>query len=326
MQNLDLTDVRSIIQSLKDGIKEYREAGKFKEMLDNMVKFYQYSFNNQMLILAQKPDATYCGSLKFWNSLGRYVEKEALKEGGIKILCPVPYEEEYEKKDAEGKVILDKDGNPELQKVKCIRFKVGRTFDISQTYGKELKLGGNELVGEGLDIANFLEQMKEIAEVNDIRIEPMTFSSAKGYFDTKKREIVVKEGMSDLHTTKTVVHESAHSLVFKDKELEESLTREEHEIVAESVAYVVCKRFGLDTSEYSFNYVNGWASEDDAKIEKCVDFIASTSKTLIERMEDKLGLKKDLDIKKDLHNEKASEIKKTKAQTKKKSYQKGLKK
>ena len=154
----------------------------------------------------------------------------------------------------------------------------------------------------------------------------MTFSSAKGYFDTKKREIVVKEGMSDLHTTKTVVHESAHSLVFKDKELEESLTREEHEIVAESVAYVVCKRFGLDTSEYSFNYVNGWASEDDAKIEKCVDFIASTSKTLIERMEDKLGLKKDLDIKKDLHNEKASEIKKTKAQTKKKSYQKGLKK
>ena len=42
-------------------------------------------------------------------------------------------------------------------------------------------------------------------------------------------------------------------------------------------------------------------------------------------MEDKLGLKKDLDIKKDLHNEKASEIKKTKAQTKKNSYQKGLK-
>ena len=75
MSNLDLTDVRSIIQSLKDGIKEYRDAGKFKEMLDNMVKFYQYSFNNQMLILAQKPDATYCGSLKFWNGLGRYVEK-----------------------------------------------------------------------------------------------------------------------------------------------------------------------------------------------------------------------------------------------------------
>ena len=180
MPNLDLTDVRSIIQSLKDGIKEYRDAGKFKEMLDNMVKFYQYSFNNQMLILAQKPDATYCGSLKFWNGLGRYVEKEALREGGIKILCPVPYEEEYEKKDAEGKTILDKDGNPEVQKVKGIRFKVGRTFDISQTYGKELKLGSNELVGEGLDIANFLEQMKEIAEVNDIRIENIPFSTTPG--------------------------------------------------------------------------------------------------------------------------------------------------
>lgn len=323
MSNLDFADVKSIIQSLKDGIKQYRNEGKFKEMLDNMVKFYQYSFNNQILILSQKPEATYCGSMKFWNSLGRYVSKG---EHGIKILCPNPRITTYELKDKDGNVILDEEGKPKTKSVQTITFSVGNTFDISQTYGKELKLNGNELVGEGLNIANFLEQMKEIAEVNDVRIDKIPFSKAKGYFVPETREIVVREGMSDLHTTKTVVHESAHALVFKNKELVETLSKEEHEIVAESVAYVVCKRFGLDTSDYSFSYVNGWAREDDSKIEKCVDFISNTSKTLIERMEDKLGLKKDLDIKKDIHNEKASELKNIKMQTKQKSYRKELKK
>ena len=32
------------------------------------------------------------------------------------------------------------------------------------------------------------------------------------------------------------------------------------EVEAESVAYVVCNHFGLDTSDYSFSYIASWSS------------------------------------------------------------------
>ncbi len=31
---------------------------------------------------------------------------------------------------------------------------------------------------------------------------------------------------------------------------------------AESVAYTVCQHYGLDTSDYSFNYIATWSSGD----------------------------------------------------------------
>ena len=318
MTDLNLTDVKTIIQSLKDGIKEYRNSDKYKEMLDTMAKFYHYSYGNSLLISAQKPDATYCGSMKFWNSLGRYISKG---EHGIKILCPNPRIDTYEVKDKDGNPILDENGEPKKKQVQYVTFSVGNTFDISQTFGKELNLQAKELIGEGLNMPEFFTVMKEIAQVKDLRVQPVE-GGAKGYFDLENNEIVVKEGMSDLHTTKTVVHETAHAVVFSNEELAKTLNRSEHEIVAESVAYVVCKRFGLDTSEYSFNYVNGWASSDDEKIEKCIETISNTSRHIISQMEDKLGLKQELQVKKELYNASAPKKEMKSSKTK----QKGLKK
>lgn len=320
MSELNLTDVKSIIQSLKDGIKEYRNSVKYKEMLDTMAKFYHYSYGNSILISSQKPEATYCGSMKFWNSLGRYISKG---EHGIKILCPNPRIETYEIKDKEGNPVLDENGEPKTKKIEYVTFSIGNTFDISQTYGKELNLQGKELIGEGLNKPEFFKAMQEIANVNEIKVQPIK-GGAKGYFDLESNEIVVKEGMSDLQTTKTVVHETAHAVVFSDEELAKTLDRSEHEIVAESVAYVVCKRFGLDTSEYSFDYVNGWARSNDETIEKCIETISITSRNIITKMEEKLGLKQELDIKKENFNSivKSKENK----QVKTKSKQKGMKK
>lgn len=295
MENIDFKDVKSIIQSMKKGIQEYRNSDKYKEMLDNMAKFYNYSYMNCLLIKSQKPDATYCGSMKFWNSLGRYVSKG---EKGIKILCPNFKAIQTELKDENGNTLLDKNGNPKTEEETILSFSVGNTFDISQTYGKELNVQLKELSGEGLGVSNLITVMQEISGVNQIKIKNVT-NGAKGYFDTIRNEIVLKDGMSDLQMSKTLVHETAHALVFFDKELAKTMNIEEHKIISESVAYVVCKRFGLDTSEYSFNYINFWANSDDEKIEKCIDCISKTSKTIISQMESKLNLKSEITTQKE---------------------------
>lgn len=321
MGELDLSNIKTIIQSLKDGIKEYRDSDKFKEMLDTMAKFYRYSYGNMILIMSQRPTATYCGSMKFWNSMGRYVKRG---EKGIKIICPAPYIQTVELADNKGRLILDENGKPKTKEELIMSFKVGNTFDISQTYGKELNLGCKELVGEGLNTKDFFVVMKEIANVNEIKLETIE-NGAKGWFNPIENNIVIKEGMSDLQTTKTVIDETAHSVVFSDDETAKTFNRSQHEIIAESVAYVVCKRFNLDTSDYSFNYINGWAHSNDSEIEKCIDCIAQTSTNIISKMENKLGLKPELEVKKELYNSNSQKKVKSRCYGNRKNKQKEMK-
>ena len=44
------------------------------------------------------------------------------------------------------------------------------------------------------------------------------------------------------------------------------LDRGTREVEAESIAYVVCQHYGLDTSEYSFPYIAGWAGDKELTV------------------------------------------------------------
>ena len=39
------------------------------------------------------------------------------------------------------------------------------------------------------------------------------------------------------------------------------IDRRTREVQAESVAYVVCEHYGLDTGDYSFAYIAGWSRD-----------------------------------------------------------------
>ena len=69
--------------------------------------------------------------------------------------------------------------------------------------------------------------------------------------------------MSQAQTMKTAVHETAHAILHDRDIMEENgMTKDRmtKEVEAESVAYVVCNHFGLDTSDYSFSYIASWSS------------------------------------------------------------------
>ena len=88
-ENKNAQQVREITDKLEQGIKELFESERFKEYLRTMSKFYNYSFNNTLLIAMQKPEATYVAGYTSWQ---RNFDRQVMKgEKGIKILAPAPY-------------------------------------------------------------------------------------------------------------------------------------------------------------------------------------------------------------------------------------------
>lgn len=373
---------------LQSGIKDYIESERYKEILDNMAKFHEYSVNNSIGIMIQKPDATLVAPYTKWQRLNRQVKKG---EKGIVILCPVKYKKmvEQTKSDEEGNPILDKDGYEIKNKTyqDCIAFKIGFVFDKSQTVQME---GKKEFVLEPVNklkesVGQSYDELRHA--IQDISPVPVSFeniqSGAKGYYDDKHVKIVVNEGMSELQTLKTLMHETAHARihgthwesdykkisfdvrecvefpnlgnVYENVSLEEavdklgkfshstmipgivfrlhdgsdyaemdyplvignelqtdSLNLIEHfresfevqkavtqltpkfenveylrstkEIQAESIAYMVSKHFGLDTSDYSFGYVGTWLKDNEQLMDN-LDVIKTTSTQMINDIE-----------------------------------------
>ena len=70
----------------------------------------------------------------------------------------------------------------------------------------------------------------------------------------------------------------------------------------ESIAYTVCKHFGIDTSEYSFGYIAGWSSGKGMKeLKSSLDTIRRTASRLITGIEAQLfELERDRELMQDM--------------------------
>ncbi len=286
--------VKEITDRLEEGLKELFEGEKYKSYLNTMSKFHNYSANNIQLIEMQCPDATYVAGYKAWQkNFERHVNRG---ERGIRILAPAPYKikEEREKIDpVTNEPVLDRDGMPVMEEVeiKIPAFRVVTVFDYSQTDGKELPgLGVSELHGNVENYRDFMETLSRVSPV-PIRYEGME-GDRKGYFIDLSHPIAIKEGMEEVQTVKTGVHEVAHAkLHAKEVEQETGFAkdRETKEVEAESIAYTVCQHFGIDTSDYSFGYIAGWSSTKEMpELKSSLDTIRRTSSELIKGIEAQL--------------------------------------
>ena len=346
--------VREITDKLEQGIKELFESERFKEYLRTMSKFYHYSFSNTLLIAMQKPEATYVAGYTSWQ---RNFDRQVMKgEKGIKILAPAPYKAKEEREmidPSTQKPVLDADGKPVTETVEVMRpaFKVVSVFDISQTDGKELPdIIVDELSGSVENYAAFFEALKQESPV------PITFENipggAKGYFSPIENRIAIQEGMSEIQTIKTAIHEIAHAKlhsidrpepgptwkivmisdggtkqdflsgfaseaeanaaaehegwlfvdenrfewrleVEEDTSVVQEMRKDRHtkEVEAESVAYTVCQRYGIETSDYSFGYIAGWSSgKETMELKGSLETIRKTAAEMIDSIDAKLKM------------------------------------
>lgn len=298
--------VKEITDKLEAGLKTLFEGENFKRYLSVMSKFHSYSFNNTLLITLQKPEATLVAGYKTWQrDFQRNVNKG---EKGIKIFAPYQYRTKtvQEKTDPEtGLPMLGNDGKPVVEEVevKRVAFRIVPVFDVSQTNGKELPtLGVEELRGDVKDFDKFFGAIKEISPV-PIVFEEIAGDSKKGYFSRATKDIHIKEGMDEIQTVKTAIHEIAHSMLHDSEDSEKS--KNTKEVEAESVAYTVCQHFGIDTSDYSFAYVASWGTGVQLpELKASLETIQKTASDIISKIEGKL---KGLEI--EVSKEQSSEFK-----------------
>ncbi|MCI5672994.1 MAG: YodL domain-containing protein [[Clostridium] symbiosum] len=282
--------LKEITDRLEQGITELFDSERYKEYLQVMSKFHNYSFNNTLLIAMQKPDASLIAGFNAWkNNFGRNVMRG---EKGIRILAPSPYKirQEVEKKDPQtGKTVIGKDGKPvtETKEIQIPAYKVVAVFDVSQTEGRELpSLSANELTGDVEKYEDFFAALEKTSPV------PMGFEkiegTAHGYYHLEEKRIAIDEGMSELQNLKTAIHEIAHAklhdidLNAPQEEQPDRPDRRTREVQAESIAYTVCQHYGLDTSDYSFGYVAGWSSGRElAELKSSLETIRATAAEII---------------------------------------------
>ena len=282
--------MKEITDRLEQGITELFDSERYKEYLKVMSRFHNYSFNNTLLIAMQKPDASLVAGFTAWkNNFQRNVIKG---EKGIKIIAPSPFKvkQQTEKIDPHTrKPVMGKDGKPAMEEkeVTIPAYKVVSVFDVSQTEGKELPdIAVDELTGDVERYKDFFTALEKTSPV-PIGFEKI-IGGAHGYYHLEDKRIAIDEGMSELQTLKTAIHEIAHAKLHdidlnapKDEQ-QPRVDRRTREVEAESVAYTVCQHYGLDTSDYSFGYVAGWSSGRElAELKGSLETIRSTAAEII---------------------------------------------
>ena len=276
-----------IQEKLLSGIKEIYESGRWAEYISVMSKFPNYSINNCILIASQCPQASYVCGYKKWGEFNRNVVKGST---GIMIIAPVKRKVDVEelKYDANNHPILNEDGSQASETVtrEFNSFRSCYVFDLSQTEGEPLPSLVNRLEDSVEDYELLKEALLHISPV------PITFQDipgdANGFFSPKDMLIAVQEGMPELQTIKTMLHEIGHATLGHGGK-DDKWDKETHEVQAESVAYWVSGMLNLDTSDYSFGYITGWSKDREmTELKENLDLIKNTANDLVTKIDDEL--------------------------------------
>ncbi len=276
--------LKRIISSIEVGIKALYETEKYKSYLQTMSKFHQYSVNNTILISNQCPNATLVAGFNKWKKdFGRMVKKG---EKAIKIIAPIT---NISKKELEQ--VAETTGLPVFDE-QIPLFRVVSVFDVSQTEGQELPTLVSTLDGSVEQYSKFMQALEYTSTI-PIKIENID-SNLDGYYDLIDKVIIIRDGMSEMQTISSIIHEIAHSRLHNYEYQEDTVkkTRSTEEIEAESISYVVCNYYGIDTGNNSFGYIANWSKDKElSELKQSLEVISKTSSEIITSIDKFLNLK-----------------------------------
>ncbi|MFP5326105.1 MAG: ArdC-like ssDNA-binding domain-containing protein [Acidimicrobiia bacterium] len=211
----------------------------------------RYSLNNQLLIALARPDATFVAGFRAWLDLGYCVRKG---EKAIRILAPMP--------------LKPKDDDDEVR----VLFRAVSVFDASQVSPVEgaeptrLEPPREPLTGDSHQ--HLLKPLVTFASSLGFRtsFEPVP-GRAGGFCDGKTKRIVVDSDEPANSRVRTLVHEIAHALGVDYR----TYSREQAEVIVDTVTFIVCGSVGLDVGGESIPYVAGWG--EDGALKAMTEFV-----------------------------------------------------
>ena len=240
------TTKANILDRLTEGITKLTSSDRWQDWLTMQSRFHNYSFNNTLLIMAQRPDATRVAGYNAWRKLDRFVRKG---EKGIWILAPMIYK-------------VDGGDEPTDEATRVLRgFKPVPVFDLSQTDGQDLPTVCTRLDGE--DEAGLFAQLRTVAMTLGFTVEDTDElpEGVNGDCNHDKHRIRVRASNSPVQRVKTLAHELGHGLLHEQFD-----SRSLAELEAESVAFIVCANNGINSDDYTFGYVANWAGGADEAV------------------------------------------------------------
>lgn len=304
-------------QHLQEGIKNYFDSDNYKNFLEGMSHFNNYSARNIRLIKAQLSKASMVASFNEWKKRNGHVNKG---EKALYVQAPIT----VIKKDVDGNPIINSETG---EKETLTYFKPVPVFDISQVSpvkGKELNLPKmGEVIPSQITkeyYQNVYRSLRDISQKeNGIPIRFRELEKSDGSYSPKTNEITIKKGMTYEQTLSTLIHEMAHSELHNKKSLTErfegTLTRSSKELQAESIAYVVSNHLGFDTSNDSFAYLASWSQEPDGleNLKAQLEIVQEEASSLMKRIDKHLAKYQNLTVSKDekLNENQKRELEKT---------------
>jgi antirestriction protein ArdC len=245
-------------EDLERAVAELRASSAWRRHLAVMARFHRYSWHNQLLIGQQLAEATYVRGFKAWLDAGRAVRKG---ERGIRIFAPRPWQRS---------ATVDEAGTEQIER--GVSFTVVHVFDVSQTdpipghpHPWEPPIHHPAVGDASLAVALWSAMLEHAAHigltVSTSAADPFADRNTYGYFRPAAGHIWVRPNRPFADMAATLAHELAHAITH---DVTASMSRGACEVVAESVAYAVCSRFGLDLALRSAEYVAGWLDDPDA--------------------------------------------------------------
>ena len=195
------------------------DVGKYQEFLETQSRSNKYSTSNALLIYNQCPNASKLKDFNEWKAEGASVEKG---KKGIYILEPYDY--------------VDKDGNNRKS------YNTKKVFDVSQTNKKDKAF--KSFTKKPVDFAKNLIDSSHL-ECETVDLIPRSPNSA-AFYDVATNKLLVKRGVGDeVKIANDLAKEVAHiELAYKNEEY----NRDDYEFKAKSIAYMICKKYGIDTT------------------------------------------------------------------------------
>ena len=268
--------IKAALNRIEDCLATINTDEDWLNFLCFQAQFYNYSFGNAMLIFSQNPNATYVKGYKAWNKLGRYVKRGSK---GLAILAPCIRKVEVFKEPENKNLYHDEEAEKEIRKV-VSGFRIAYVYDIADTDGDDSML---PVLVTGL--AGNSEQEKEIYErlfgviSKGNCVQEVSGTASKGSFNLETKVISIRDDLEYLQKIKTLLHEYAHLLDFQ-MHPEDDISRNRRELIAESVAFIVSLRLGLDTSRYSMSYIKSWL-KDKEELKIIADSVQKIAYTII---------------------------------------------
>ncbi|MEA4894662.1 MAG: hypothetical protein VB064_05315 [Oscillospiraceae bacterium] len=212
-----------------------------------------YSAGNIALVMLQDPEATQFGTSERWKTLGRSV-LDAEAEKGVKIFARTAF--------SKGTILTD-------------------AYDIRQTQGHGVK--ENRLQKDSREMEDSLTTLLNYSVV------PVTIDKeldGPALYDEAQMELVINPNYDDNISFAHIAAEVAHSR-FHAKGTNRNYDRAECELDAQSVSYILCRRFGInrelpDVSGVATLY-EGWEPQERRQALDCVQDMSKQIGGSIER-------------------------------------------